>query len=79
MINLMIRPVMRFFNFMKKTTFTLTPKQWISKTNTNGIESSQGKGGGTQAHPDIAMEFHMWFEPKFLMDVIKKYREIVTE
>lgn len=61
---------------MKKTTFTLTPKQWISKTSAKGIESRQGKGGGTLAHPDIAMEFRMWLDPKFRMDVIKKYREV---
>lgn len=64
---------------MKNSTFTLTPKQWIDKTNAIGLTSKQGKGGGTIAHPDIAVEFHMWLDPKFRMDVVKKYRNALIE
>lgn len=64
---------------MKNSTFTLTPKQWIDKTNAIGLTSKQGKGGGTSAHPDIAVEFHMWLDPKFRMDVVKKYRNALIE
>ena len=67
----------KIIQLMKKTTFTLTPKQWITKTNAIGLISKQGKGGGTLAHSDIAVEFHMWIDPKFKMDVVKKYRDSV--
>ena len=35
-------------------SFTLTPKQWIEKTNAIGIISKAGRYGGTYAHKDIA-------------------------
>jgi hypothetical protein len=35
-------------------SFTLTPKQWIEKTNAAGIASKPGRYGGTYAHKDIA-------------------------
>ena len=35
-------------------SFTLTPKQWIEQTNAIGINSKQGRYGGTYAHQDIA-------------------------
>src|ERR1700737_2308956 len=38
-------------------SFTLTPKQWIEATGAKGIDSRQGRYGGTFAHPDIAFEF----------------------
>ncbi|MDA8096449.1 MAG: KilA-N domain-containing protein, partial [Clostridia bacterium] len=38
-------------------SFTLTPKQWITKTNAVGIVSKAGRYGGTYAHKDIAFEF----------------------
>jgi len=38
-------------------SFTLTPKQWIEKTDATGIISKAGRYGGTFAHKDIAFEF----------------------
>lgn len=38
-------------------SFTLTPGQWIEKTNAIGIISKPGRYGGTYAHKDIAFEF----------------------
>ncbi len=60
---------------MKKTSFTLTPKQWVTKTNAVGIRSKQGKGGGTLAHPDIATEFRMWVDPEFRLSVVQNIRK----
>ena len=51
----------------KATSFTLTPKLWISQTNAIGITSKQGQSGGTLAHPIIACEFAAWLTPKFKM------------
>ena len=39
-------------------SFTMSPSRWIKTTNAKGIISKRGKyGGGTFAHPDIALEF----------------------
>jgi len=59
----------------KTPSFTLTPKQWISKTNAVGLISRQGKNGGTLAHPDIAVDFHMWMEPELRMNLVKWFRK----
>ena len=41
----------------KNADRTLTPGQWIEKTNAIGIISKKGRYGGTYAHKDIAFEF----------------------
>lgn len=41
----------------KEPSFTLTAKTWISETKAVGIISKQGKGGGTFAHHEIAIDF----------------------
>ncbi len=46
----------RFKNEAGYNHFTLSPKQWIEKTNAIGIVSKSGRYGGTFAHKDIALE-----------------------
>lgn len=48
----------------KEPSFTLTAKIWISNTNAKGLISKQGKGGGTFAHHEIAIDFIIWLFPK---------------
>ena len=50
-------------------SFTLTPKQWITRTNAKGIVSKAGRYGGTFAHRDIAFEFASWISPCVRKDV----------
>ena len=46
----------KFKNESGTNAFTLSPKQWIEKTNAIGITSSSGRyGGSTYAHNDIAI------------------------
>lgn len=60
---------------MKTTSFTLTAKQWITKTGAIGLTSKQGKSGGTFVHPDIACDFQAWLYPEFRLSIIKYFRE----
>ena len=55
----------RFAGSDEAPSFTVTPKQWINKTNAIGLVSKQGENGGTFAHPDIAGDFHIWLYPEF--------------
>ena len=57
-----------FDSFRKEAgtnAFTLSPQRWIENTNAIGIISKSGRGGGTFAHPDIAMEFASWISADF--------------
>jgi len=56
--------------------FTLSPKQWIEKTNAIGLKSSAGRYGGTFAHVDIALEFASWVSSEFKLYVIKEYQRL---
>ena len=56
--------------------FTLSPQQWINKTNAKGIISKSGKNGGTYAHKDIAMHFAMWVSPEFQLLIIKEFQRL---
>ena len=60
---------------MKAPSFTVTPKLWIAKTKAIGLVSKQGKGGGTFAHPDIAMDFQMWVKPELRLTLVRWVRE----
>lgn len=48
----------------KEPSFTLTAKIWIANTNAKGLISKQGKGGGTYAYHEIAIDFITWLFPE---------------
>ena len=48
----------------KCPAFTSTAKIWIANTNAKGLISKQGKGGGTFAHHEIAIDFITWLFPE---------------
>lgn len=57
-------------------SFTLTPSQWIQKTNAIGIVSKAGRYGGTYAHKDIAFEFASWISVEFKLYLIKEFQRL---
>lgn len=60
-------------------SFTLTPKQWIEKTNAIGIVSKSGRYGGTYAHKDIAFKFASWISVEFKLYLIKEFQRLKDE
>lgn len=77
-----------FFNFekaanliekTKEPSFTLTAKTWISETKAVGIISKQGKGRGTFAHHEIAIDFITWLFPVKRYELSKMiYNKMLT-
>jgi len=79
--NLDFKPV-EFDGFKKQAglnSFTLTPKQWIEKTNAIGLISRSGRYGGTYAHKDIAFEFASWISVEFKLYLIKEFQRLKDE
>ena len=60
-------------------SFTLSPKQWIERTNAIGIVSSAGRYGGTYAHKDIAFEFASWLSAEFKYLLIREFQRLKEE
>ncbi len=57
--------------------FTMSPSRWINLTSAKGFISKRGKyGGGTFAHPDIALEFASWLDPAFKLYLIKEFERL---
>lgn len=56
------------------TGMTLTPSLWINTTHAMGMRTARGKGGGTTAHPEIAIMFRAWLFPEFMLELVKWYR-----
>ncbi|CAN5428856.1 KilA-N domain-containing protein [soil metagenome] len=56
--------------------FTLSPQQWVDKTNAIGIKSKAGRYGGTYAHKDIAFKFASWLSPQFELYLIKEFQRL---
>ena len=72
------KPV-EFDGFRKQAglnSFTLTPKQWIEKTNAIGLLSKAGRYGGTYAQKDIAFEFASWISVEFKLYLIKEFQRL---
>ena len=71
-----------FDSFRKEAgtnAFTLLPQRWIENTNAIGIVSKSGRGGGTFAHPDIAMEFASWISAEFKLYLIQDYKRLKSD
>lgn len=56
--------------------FTLSAKEWISKTNAIGMYVQAGRYGGTYAHKDIAFEFGSAISPIFKLYLLKEYQRL---
>ncbi|MDR1939964.1 MAG: KilA-N domain-containing protein [Clostridiales bacterium] len=57
-------------------SFVLSPQRWIETTGAIGIVSKSGKGGGTIAHNDIALEFANWISVEFRLYMIKEFQRL---
>ena len=71
-----------FEGFLKEAgsnAFTLSPQRWIEKINAIGMVSKSGRGGGTYAHPDIAMEFASWISAEFKLYLIQDYKRLKSD
>ena len=57
--------------------FTLSPTQWVEKTQAIGIVVKMGRyGAGVFGHQDIALEFATWLSPKFKLYVLKEFNRL---
>ena len=66
-----------FKNDSANQSFTMSPSRWVDMTNAIGFISKRGKyGGGTFAHPDIALEFASWIDPAFKLYLIKEFERL---
>lgn len=67
------------YNSAGLNRFTMSVKQWISKTQAIGLISKTGRSGGTYAHKDIAFEFVSWLNPVFKLYLIKEFQRLKEE
>ena len=57
-------------------TFTLSAKEWITRTIAIGMYVHAGRYGGTYAHKDIAFEFGSAISPIFKLYLLKEYQRL---
>lgn len=60
-------------------TFMMSVKRWIERTNAIGIEAKAGRGGGTYANKDIALEFCTWLSPLFKLYVVREFDRLKNQ
>ena len=57
----------------------MSPSRWIKETNSIEFISKRGKyGGGTFAHPDIALEFASWID-SIIAEFVVAVKDITKE
>lgn len=54
----------------------ISPKMWIETLNAIGLRWKNGRGGGTFAHKDIALNFCYWLSPEFQIYLIKEFQRM---
>lgn len=60
--------------------FTLSPSQWVEKTNAMGLSVKAGRyNGGTFAHQDIAFKFASWISIEFELYLVKEFQRLKSE
>jgi hypothetical protein len=59
--------------------YTISVKEWVGQTDAIGIVSRQGRGGGTYAHMDIAIQFCSYLSPTFYVYLIKEFNRLKEE
>lgn len=59
--------------------FIISPKKWIKKVNAIGIIQKNGRGGGTFAHSEIALDFCYWINPEFKVYFNKEWLRLKEE
>lgn len=60
-------------------SFYMSPTNWVRRVGAKGIFTKKGRGGGTYAHKDIALNFCYWLDPRFQILMIKKFQELLEE
>ena len=64
-------------NEIGTSSYTMSPKQWILRTNAIGLISKGGKYSiGTYAHPDLAFEFASWLSVEFKLYLIREFERL---
>ena len=64
-------------NEIGTASYTMSPKQWIERTNAIGLISKGGKYSiGTYAHPDLAFEFASWLSVEFKLYLIREFERL---
>jgi hypothetical protein len=56
--------------------FTMAPQKWIETVNAIGLKVKIGRGSGTFAHKDIALNFCYWLAPLFQIYFIKEFQKL---
>jgi len=69
----------RFIGKTSDNRFNLSVKVWNESVNAIGIVAKRGRGGGTFAHKDIALEFCTWLSPEFKVYFIKEWLKLKEE
>lgn len=54
----------------------ISPKMWIETVNSIGLKWKTGRGGGTLAHKDIALNFCYWLSPEFQIYFLKEFQRL---
>ena len=60
-------------------SISLSPSNYVEHTEAIGIKTVNGRGGGTYAHPDIALHFCSWYKPEFHVYFIAEFRRLKEE
>lgn len=71
--------VVQMHDLLEKFTNNRTAvsaQRWIDETNAIGMVQKNGRGGGTFAHSDIALNFMYWLSPEFQIYFLKEFQRL---
>lgn len=61
---------------LEDASYDMSVKRWLEATYAIGIQAKRGRGGGTYAHRDIALQFCYWKEPVFQLYFFREFQRL---
>lgn len=56
---------------------TVSVQRFVNETGAIGLTAKSGRGGGTYAHSEIALNFCFWLSPEFALWMVKTFQRLV--
>lgn len=68
-----------FMRYAADNRNAITTTSYVEMTKATGLYARSGRGGGTFAHPDIALSFCYWLSPSFQVWMLKKFQQLIVD
>lgn len=75
--NFKVDRMTHFKAFTMDNRSSVSIQRFVEETDATGLVAKRGRGGGTYAHVDIALNFCFWLSPSFALWMVRTFHRLV--